>query len=204
MSRIYSRIIIYSSPWWKIKFSGLENIDKDKAYVIMPNHQSIFDIPIVCLIDQPILWVAKKEILSVPLINFVVMMRNDIMIKRGTLSDSKRMIKRCRKELKRSISVSICPEGTRSKDGRISEFKEGAFVAAKLGNADILPIVIDGSYDLTHPKNVWGLLFPATVTVNILEPIEKSSFADETIKDLKNLVHDKMLSYHKQIRPDLY
>ena len=204
MSRFYSAAIIYSSPWWRVKVNGLDNIEKDRGYVIMLNHQSMFDIPLVSMLDKNILWVAKKEVLYLPLVNFIVLMRKDILIKRGTLSDSKKMIKRCRKELKKGISVAICPEGTRSKDGRIGEFKEGAFVAAKLGNSDILPIVIDGSYDLTHRKKGWGLLFPATITLNILEPLKVESFSDDSVKDLKTKLQNRMVSYHKQIRPDLY
>lgn len=204
MTTIYTKIIIYSSPWWKLKVNGIENMKSDIAYVIMPNHQSMLDIPIICTLNRNLLWVSKKEILYVPIVNFVLMMRGDIIIKRGTVGDAKKMLKKCRATLKKGISVTICPEGTRSKDGKIHSFKEGAFVAAKLGNSDILPIVLDGPYDITNNKGKFGLMFPATITINILEPISKESFKDEQVKDLKDRVHDIMLSYHKTIRPDLY
>lgn len=204
MTRIYAKIIIYSSPWWRIKVNGIENMKSDKTYVIMPNHQSMLDIPAISTLNKNLLWVSKKEILYVPVVNFVIMMRGDIIIKRGTTGDAKRMIKKCRAALKKGISVTICPEGTRCKDGRIHSFKEGAFVAAKLGNCDILPIVIDGAYDITNPKKGFGFKFPATITINILEPIARESFKNDQVKDLKDKVHNIMLSYHKTIRPDLY
>lgn len=204
LSRMYSKVIIYSSLGWKVKINGMENIQKDKAYIIMSNHQAMLDIPAVNLIEKDMLWVAKKEVLKLPLINFIVLMRKDVLIKRGTLSDSKKMIKKCRKELRKGVSISIFPEGTRSKDGKIHSFKEGAFVVAKLGNTDILPIVIDGPYDITHNNSFLGIKIPATITLNILEPIPFDHFKESPVKDLKDMVEDKMVAYHKTIRPDLY
>ena len=201
---IYCKIIIKTSLSWKVNIHGLEKIEKDKAYVIMPNHQSMLDIPVIAGMGINSLWIAKKEVLYIPLVNFILMIRRDLLIKRGSLSDSKKMIKACRAALRNNISVTVFPEGTRTKTGKIEEFKEGAFVVAKLGHADILPIVIDGSYDTTHPPVGWGLKFPSVINVYILDPIPFDSFQDEQVKDLNKRVHNMMVSYHKTLRPELY
>ncbi len=203
-TRVFGKLIIYSSPWWKVKVNGVENIDPNKQYIIMVNHQSMLDIPLTTFIKKNMKWVAKQEVLQIPLVNFIIMMRKDILIKRGTLTDSKRMIKKCRKELKKGVSIVIFPEGTRSKDGKIHSFKEGAFVVAKLGNVDILPVVLDGPFETAHPKSGFGYKFPSSFTINILNPISFESIKDEQVKDVKDMVRNTMVSYHKAIRKDLY
>ena len=204
MTKIYCYIILKTSLSWKMKIYGLEKIQKDKAYVIMPNHQSMLDIPIIASMGINSLWISKREVLYLPIINLIILIRKDLLIKRGSLSDSKRMIKACRKALRNGISVTVFPEGTRTKTGAVGQLKEGAFVVAKLGNADIIPIIIDGSYDTTHPRSGWGLKFPSKIDVHILDPIPFDSFRDDQVRDLKENVENVMKSYHKTLRPDLY
>ncbi len=172
--------------------------------MVLSNHQSMLDIPLLATLNENLLWVAKQEVLNIPLINFLIKMRGDILIRRGALSDSKRMVKRCRKEIREGVSIVIFPEGTRTKTGRIGKFKEGAFVAAKLSGADILPIVIDGVFDATHPQHYKGLKFPSTLTIHILSPIAIDTIKDMQVKEVKDMVYNTIYNYHKNIRPELY
>lgn len=203
MSVIYAKAIIYCSPWWRLRINGIENIDRSKKYIIMSNHQSMLDIPAISSLPLNIRWVAKKEVFNIPLLNVIILMRRDITIVRGALADSKRMLKKCRKEINMGKPIGIFPEGTRTKTGRVMSFKEGGFMIAKMNSADILPIVIEGSYDATHPKK-GTLKFPATFYVNILEPIPNELVKELPIKELKQHTHRIIYNYHKALRPDLY
>lgn len=204
VSQIYGNSLIYSSPWWKVKINGLENIDKNKTYVLMINHQSMYDIPFVSGLPINMRWISKKAVFKAPIIGLVLFLRGDITIVRGALADSKKMLKDCRKQLKNGVSISIFPEGTRSKSGRVMPFKEGGFVVAKMSTADILPIVVEGTRDALRPLKGKGLRFPNTFTMDILKPIPNEEFRDMQVKELKQHVHEIIYNHHKTIRPDLY
>ncbi|MFI3268322.1 MAG: lysophospholipid acyltransferase family protein [Rikenellaceae bacterium] len=191
VSRVLSYVIIRLWPFWRVKVNGLENIDKSKTYIIVCNHQSMFDIPIMAYIPLNFRWVAKREVYKIPFIGWVTWMRGDIGIERGGLSSTKKMLKTARKYVANKISLVIYAEGTRSKTGKMNQFKEGAFIVAKTTGKDILPVVIDGTWSLANDSK-FGLKCSAKMTLTVLESIPAEQIRKMDIKEISDTVKDRI------------
>lgn len=190
-------------PWWKIRYSGKENVKRNKPYIIVSNHQSMLDICLLYKIPRYFKWVSKKEAAWLPFVGQALLMHRDILIKRGEGASVKLMIRKAQHYLKDNICVMIFPEGTRSKDGRIHEFKEGAFVLARLTKAAILPVVIDGAYDVLPPHG-YAFKRRQDFHIKVLPEIPVEEVTQTPVKDLAVKLHDLMLAEHQRIAPAKY
>ena len=119
-------------PFIRRTIDGVENIDKNKAYVMVLNHNSGFDIFAAYKIPLNFRWVSKREVFRVPFMGPLLTIHGDIPIERGNASEAMaKMLRLGKLWLSRGVSVAIFPEGTRSKTGQINRFKAGAFNLAK-------------------------------------------------------------------------
>lgn len=199
----FSRGLLVGNPWWRVKIKGLENFDKNKTYLILINHRSLYDITLVNLLPINMRWVAKYELYKTPILGQILFFKNDVMVKRGDAESTKKMMLKCFGYLKRGISISMFPEGTRSEDGCVHEFKEGAFIVAKKGRVPILPIVVQGTWEAEN-KGRFGLLNPNTFTMNIMPEIPVEKVKEMGIKELCEYTHDIIYNKHKEVSPWLY
>lgn len=149
LSRALVYMFIMVPPTWKRRVEGLENIEKDKPYVIVINHQSMVDIMMLYLVPMTFRWVSKREVYRIPYIGQFLLLHGDIAIDRKQGSKAMRKVmEQGQMWLGRGVSVAMFPEGTRSKDGEIHRFKAGAFALAKEAGVGILPVIMDGSSSL--------------------------------------------------------
>jgi 1-acyl-sn-glycerol-3-phosphate acyltransferase len=191
------------SPWWKIHYSGQENVKRNKPYIIVSNHQSMLDICLMYKIPRYFKWVSKIEAVRLPLVGQALLMHRDILIHRGEGASVKRMIREAQQYLKDNICVTIFPEGTRSKDGRIHEFKEGAFMLARLTKTAILPVVIDGAYDVM-PRNSYAVKRKQDFYIKVLPEIPVEEVVRTPVAALAVKLHDLMLAEHQRMAPSKY
>jgi 1-acyl-sn-glycerol-3-phosphate acyltransferase len=188
-----------ASVWLKVDVSGMEHIDKQKTYIIVCNHQSMLDILFLYKIPLSFKWVSKREVYKIPLVGILVWLHRDVTVKRGDASSARKMISECSKWLQQGISMVIFAEGTRSKDGRVAEFKEGAFVVAKKNNIPILPVVIEGTRAFSN-GNKWNLLNARQkVNIKVLPAIEKDEISSSSIRELAAKTHNIIKTEHNKI-----
>jgi len=193
---------IWINPGWRIKVSGLEKIDKCKAYVIVCNHQSAFDILLLYKLFTHFKWVAKKELAKVPVIGWNLILNNSILIDRASAVSTKKMIAQGLKHLGMGSSVLIFPEGTRTKDGQVKRFKEGAFLLAKQANAPILPVVIEGSKDIFPKPGIIKLC--QNLTLKVLNPIDAKEVQSTSVPDMTKHLNQIIMEEHKTLAPEKY
>jgi 1-acyl-sn-glycerol-3-phosphate acyltransferase len=191
------------NPFWKTVFTGKENVDKNKPYIIVSNHQSYMDIGLMYYVPCIFKWVSKREIMWLPIIGQMLCIHGDIMIKRGTTSSTKKMFAQCKKWLIRGVSIAIFSEGTRTQDGQVHRFKEGAFLLAKQTKTAILPVVLDGSF-VVLPKNKFLLKPKHTLHLKILPEISVQEVDSTSIKEMMQKVQQLITSEHKKIAPKFY
>ncbi len=152
----YSRAIFYSTTTWtklmlfsagaKLEIVGLDNIDKDKSYIFVGNHQSHFDVPAVySVIPFTTRFMTKKELFRIPVFGWAMKAAGTIKIDRSDRSQSIASVNDALDKIRNGVSVIIFPEGTRSADGSIGSFKKGGFVLAIKGAIPIIPVSISGS-----------------------------------------------------------
>jgi 1-acyl-sn-glycerol-3-phosphate acyltransferase len=134
----------------RLEVSGLENIDKKASYVFMANHLSIIDGPMLfMLIPQSVRVILKKEVFRIPIIAQAMRQVGFIPVDRKRLKGGKKSIDRASRYIKeKGCSFLIFPEGTRSWDGKLQPFKRGGFFLALASLAPIVPVSIEGTYEL--------------------------------------------------------
>lgn len=126
---------------------GKEHLDQGKPYVIIANHSSVSDIPVLAAtVKTPVSWVIKDSLLKVPLLKYAFLLGLGIPIVRDNARHAqRRILKRIRQVQKMArTSIIIFPEGTRSRDGSVKEFKRGFVRIMKEYGLDILPISLSG------------------------------------------------------------
>lgn len=154
-----------------VTVKGLENIPKDRAVLFVGNHQSNFDIPILLgHIDTPKAFIAKIELEKFPLISKWMILMECVFMDRDNLRQSAKAIMQGIKSLKKGYSMVVFPEGTRTDDGILLEFKPGALKLATKSGAPIVPITINGSKDIM--KKGQKIIRPAHVEITVDKPIE--------------------------------
>lgn len=185
ISRPVARMVYFFSPLWRVKVEGVENCDPTKRYVVTSNHQSFFDIPLLFFLP---LWkfkfVSKIEVRKIPAIGWMLGMRGDIVIRRGTREAATTVMEEGTQHLQAGVSVAIFPEGTRTKDGEVHRFKDGAFRLAQENKVAILPCVMDDTKGLFSASG----LNRRNLTIRILPPIEVEEVVGTPARELAERV----------------
>jgi len=167
---IWSRLNAFLTPMF-VKVSGKENIDPKQSYVIVSNHQSVYDIFLIYgWLGIDIKWIMKKELRKVPGVGFGSEKVGHIFIDRSNSIKALESINEAKKKLMNGTSVVIFPEGTRSKTGELGPFKRGAFKIAYDVNLPILPITVINTKNIL-PTNSINIL-PGRVRMVIHEPVQ--------------------------------
>lgn len=202
-SCFWAMFYIWANPFWKIDLEGKENIKKGQTYIIISNHQSAFDIVLLHRLWMHFKWVAKRELFRIPIIGWNLWLNKHIVIDRTSVRDARKMILEAQKNLNMRNSVLIFPEGTRSSDGTIKRFKNGAFVLAKKTNFPILPVIIEGTKEV-FPRKGYVLKGSQTFTMRVLKPIEPSEYAEKDVNELTNEMNKMYVEIHCKMAPKHY
>ena len=158
------------NPLWNITIDG-ERIENPRLpYVVVCNHQSLADIPVISRLPWEMKWVAKAELFSTPLVGRMLKLAGDIAVERDSQRSRAKVMIDANNYLKQSCSVMFFPEGTRSLDGSVGEFNVGAFHLAIKAGVPVLPLVVDGTRDAL-PKNRWLFANPGPIRLRVLPPV---------------------------------
>ncbi|MEO9531904.1 MAG: lysophospholipid acyltransferase family protein [Crocinitomicaceae bacterium] len=178
----------------RIKVTGLENIEKGQHYLIMANHTSYSDIPVL-FSKMPfyIHFIAKQELRKVPFLGWYMDLAGMIFIDRQNKAKSRESIDAAGELIKAGKSVVIFPEGTTSKTGEIGPFKKGGMHLALASESLILPIRITGTRKIWPSKSFTNLRW-GKVEVIIDKPIPYAAYQhadlDEFVLDLRQKIVD--------------
>ncbi len=182
-ARIWAKFIIKVSGA-QIEIEGLEKIDPNETYIIMANHQSYFDIwTLLAHMPFQFRFLAKDSLFKAPFLGWHLKRSGNIPIYRGEARKSVRSIKNAAQKVNSGISLCIFPEGSRSKDGIIKDFKPGVFYLAILSKKPILPVTIIGSRFLLPKGSI--KIKSGKIKVIISNPIDTKEY---TKKDMDTLI----------------
>lgn len=170
---------------------GLEKVPLDQPCVFVANHQSMVDILAVFGTRVPMLWVSKVENFYAPFLGWNMALNRYIPLKRGRLRSIVRMVRTCLRRLAEGDHIFIFPEGTRSPDGQMISFYDGAFRIARRAGVPVVPMVIEGTGDIL-PKGTFRIS-PRPVTVKILDPIHPAEVGGDH-RRLRDLVRSRMMA----------
>lgn len=174
----------------RLDVSGIERIEKKKAYIFMSNHLSIIDGPLLfMLIPQYLRVIIKKEAFRIPIIAQAMRQAGFIPVDRKRLKGGKESINRASRMIReKGFSFLIFPEGTRSRDGELQPFKRGGIFLAIDSQVDIFPVTIKGTYEMM-PKGSF-FIKKGKVSVVFHQPVSVEGFDHQNLSLLVDKVRD--------------
>ena len=191
-------VFIWGNPLWRFKIFGEENIGQDEHYVMVSNHQSMIDIFILYQVKHQFKWVAKAELFKTPFFGQALSLNKYIRLERTNRSSMIKMMRHANQVLKDFCSIMIFPEGTRSKDGQIGNFKDGAFKIACESGKKVLPIILDKTAD-SLPKSGFVLNRTEPFIVKVLQSIDSEG---KDPKELAESCRNFMISELEKLRAE--
>jgi len=173
----------------RVHVSGFENLTPNQTYLFIANHQSILDPPILfAWLGWDVGALAKKELSRVPILGQGMSLGHVIPIDRANRERAIASAKLGAAALRAGHSLMAFPEGTRTIDGRVKEFKKGVFLMALEAGVDIVPVVVNDTR-LVMRKGVRAAT-PGDVWVEVLAPVATAGYTRETVEELMAGIRD--------------
>jgi len=168
--QLVSNVIIF--PIYKLLFRGIlvgrENIPQRGSFILVSNHGSLLDPPLLGhALGRNISFMAKSELFSIPLLGFIIKACGAYPVKRGIADKS--TIKIACEKLSNDNSIGIFIDGTRQKDGRVNKPKQGAALLAFKNQKLLLPVAIINSHRLVRLR--FFIPFFTKIVIRVGKPI---------------------------------
>jgi 1-acyl-sn-glycerol-3-phosphate acyltransferase len=200
--RRFGRVAYRFQNLWRFSAEGAPPPDiRTQPYVVVANHESTADPFLLCWLRWDMRWVAKEDLFRIPWIGWMLRCGGDIPLRRGHGESIKEMMAECRRTLAAGVPVMMFPEGTRSPDGRLLPFKDGAFALAIEAGVPVLPLAIAGTRDCRPKGSVW--FGEARARVRVLEPVSTAGMTAADLPRLKELVRDRIAEGVEAVRAEL-
>ncbi|MFH2034309.1 MAG: lysophospholipid acyltransferase family protein [Candidatus Margulisiibacteriota bacterium] len=189
----WSRLLVLISGV-KITVSGKENVPRGEAVIFVSNHQGAADIPIL-LASIPVLFrfIIKKELFKIPFFGWYLRKADYLCVDRGAADKAHSFMSEAVNLLKAGQDLLIFPEGTRSRDGKLGEFKRGSLLLAFKAKVKIVPVAVSGSFDVFKGGSL--LVNAVPVRVSIGKPISLEKYGskfDKALEDVRSAI-ERML-----------
>ncbi len=199
--RLVGASTVFLNPLWKFSTDGIRIRDPRRPYVAVSNHESYADIFLISHLPWEMKWLGKEQLFKIPFLGWMMWLAGDIPVRRGTRESIVAAMNDCRDKLTHRLSVMIFPEGTRSPDGELLPFKDGAFRLAIENNIPILPIVVAGTRR-AMAKHTFQ--FQKTRAIcRVLEPIETTGLTLADLTTLKNRTRDAIAAAKELLHVEL-
>ena len=193
----------YPGHWWgkvilrilliPVTVEGRENLERDQSYVFVANHQGAFDIFLVYgYLNRNFKWMLKKSLRKIPLIGKTCEKSGYIFVDKSSPTKIKETIDKAKASLVDGVSLVVFPEGARSFTGHMGRFKRGAFQMADDLQLSVVPITIDGSFDIMPRTSKWIKWHPLRMTIH--EPIPPQGSGIENIHRTMKLAYEAVES----------
>jgi len=186
----WGQLYFYCNPLWELRIEGRSKAPWRGAAVLVSNHQSLADILALCGLYRPFKWVSKASVFKVPIIGWNMVLNRYIRLVRGDRKSVLEMMEACRFWLRRGVPIMMFPEGTRSRDGKLLPFKDGAFTLAAEADCPVIPIALTGTADLL-PKHGYLLGTRARCRIRVLDPIHPRDVGGDPAA-LRDRVRDRI------------
>jgi 1-acyl-sn-glycerol-3-phosphate acyltransferase len=176
----------------KVHVKGLENVESRIPRIYLTNHQSAFDIfALLAFLPVHFKFMLKKQLMKIPLFGVAMRRAGYIGIDRDDPRKAAKSMRDAAERIKNGASVVIFPEGTRSMDGEIQDFRPGAFHLALKAGCDVVPITMNGSYRIMPKKSF--RINKGSFAMRIGNPIPAKEYSKKDMVKLMGLVRDTMI-----------
>ena len=176
-----------------VKVEGKEKLKKGQSYVFLANHQGVFDILLIYgFLGYDIRWMMKYQLGEIPVFGMACKKMRNIMVDNRSVAKVKKCYREAREILKGGTSVVVFPEAARTWDGKMRPFKKGAFMLADELQLPVVPMTINGSFNVKPRSKDIYFCFWSPLKLTIHKPIEPMGLGSENIKQLMKLSYDEI------------
>ena len=195
----------YPGKWWSIlivrilllpvKVEGRENLDRKQSYVFVSNHQGAFDIFLIYgFLNRNFKWMMKYQLRKIPFVGLACECAHHIFVDKRGPKKIKATYDNARKILREGMSMVVFPEGARSFTGHMGKFRRGAFMLADELQLPVVPLTINGSFDvMSRTRDFrWVNWHPLKLTIH--KPIMPDGKGVEFEKQAMQKAYDIVMS----------
>lgn len=189
--RRFGRTSVNLTPLWRFSVEGAAPPDiMSRAYVVIANHESTADPFLLSFLPWDMRWIAKEELFRLPVIGSMMRFGGDIPLRRGDRESVTEMFAEAKRTLAAGMPIMIFPEGTRSQDGELGAFKDGAFQLAIEAGVPILPLAVAGTRACRPKGSMW--FGEARAVVKVLEPLATTGLGPGDIANVRELARQRI------------
>lgn len=170
----------------RLHIEGKNTFDRKQKYILLANHASMFDIIAIMAFYPEVSWFGHERLLKIPLVKQMLLMTDYIPMRISNIRNTREMLSSL-EEKAQNNTIAIFPEGTRTLDGKLNSFYRGFIHILKTTGHDILPVTLNGFYNL-KPKNRFYINFGSKLGVVIHPPIEGESLARASDNEIMDQV----------------
>jgi 1-acyl-sn-glycerol-3-phosphate acyltransferase len=183
-------VCIKVNPFWNFRVIDPVHPDARRPYLFVSNHRSMADVYLLSMLPWEMKFLSKDSVFRIWLLGWEMKLAGDIPLTRGDKESAQRAMLEMRHRLLDKSSVVVFPEGTRSADGSLGKFREGAFRLAIETGVDIVPLAVRGT-ETALPKH--SLVFQkTTASVTVLPPISTAGLTAADAPRLAERVRDEI------------
>ena len=183
-----------------VKVTGRENLKHGESYVFVSNHQGAFDIFLIFgHLRRNFKWMMKQQLRKIPFVGYACEKSHHIFVDRRSPGKVKATYDKARATLKHGMSVVVFPEGSRTYDGRMGTFKRGAYMLADELQLPVVPLTINGSFDVMPRTSKWYWVHRRQLTLTIHAPIYPQSQGAENIN---RMMEESRKAIHSGLAPE--
>ena len=169
-SSAWASFYVRVNPLWSLRVEGRERLPRHGAAVLVANHASLIDILVLFDLFRPYKWVSKASNFRLPFVGWNMRLNDYVPLRRGDRESVLEMLAHCGRHLESGSPILMFPEGTRSADGALKAFKDGAFELAVTHGVPVIPIAVHGTA-AALPKHGLVLEQHVDARIEVLEPI---------------------------------
>lgn len=195
----------YPGRWWSrvitraflltVTVEGRENLEKDHSYVFVANHQGMFDIFLIYgYLNRNFKWMMKHQLRKMPFVGYACEKSHQIFVDRRSPSKIKKTIMEAEKTLKGGTSLVVFPEGARTFTGHMGKFRKGAFMLADELQLPVVPLTINGSFNVMPRMKDWHFVKWHPLRLTIHQPVYPVGHGSENMKAVMRQSYDSVMS----------
>ena len=178
-----------------VKVEGRQHLEKDQSYVFVANHQGSFDIFLIYgFLNRNFKWMMKQQLRKVPFLGFACARSHQIFVDKRGPSKIRKTYEQAREILKEGYSVTVFPEGARTFTGHMAQFKKGAFSLADELQLPVVPLTINGSFDVLPRMKGFNFITWHPLSLTIHEPIYPVGQGPENVEATMRQAYDSVMS----------
>ena len=195
----------YPGRWWAkliirafllpVKVTGGSNVEKDRSYVFVANHQGAYDIFLIYgYLNRNFKWMMKQSLRKIPFVGYACEKSHQIFVDKRGPSKIRKTYEDAREILKEGYSVTVFPEGARTFTGHMAHFKKGAFALADELQLPVVPLTINGSFDILPRMKGFNFINWHPLTLTIHQAIYPIGQGPENVDATLRQAYDSVMS----------